>query len=171
MQKVKAILQCIDGISEWTGKIVAWFVLFMTLEMAYEVIARYFFNAPTKWAFDVSYMLGGTFFLLGACYTLRHGEHVRIDIFYSRFSPRTKGIVDVILTLLIFFPAWGILLWKLIPYVYHSWMIQEKALESFWRPPIYPFKTVMPIGVFLLLLQGTAEFIRSLFLAVRGKPL
>ena len=171
MEKAKTLVKWIDRISEWTGKIVAWLVLIMTFGMAYEVIARYFFNAPTKWAFDVSYMLGGTFFLMGVCYTLKHGGHVRIDIFYAGFSPRTKGIIDIIFSLIFFFPIWGVLLYKLIPYVYESWLIGERTMESHWRPIIYPFKTVMPVGVFLLLLQGIAEFIRSMFLAVRGKPL
>ena len=171
MEKIRTIVRCIDRISEWTGKIIAWLVLIMTLEMAYEVIARYFFNAPTKWSFDVSYMLGGTFFLMGACYTLRLGGHVRIDIFYAKFSAKTQAKIDAVLTLIFFFPMWVLLLYKLVPYVYQSWQIWERALESFWRPPIYPFKTVMPVRVLLLLLQGIAEFIRSIHLAIRGKPL
>lgn len=169
METVGVFLKGIDRLSEWTGKGVSWIVLVLTVAMGYEVIARYAFNAPTKWAYDISYMLGGTFFLLGAAYTLRVGGHVRIDLIYNRFTPRTRAIIDLAFTLLFFFPLWGMLLYKLIPYVYYSWAIGERTLESFWRPPIYPFKTVMPVGVLLLLLQGLAEFIRSLVVAVRGR--
>ena len=139
--------------------------------MGYEVFMRYLLNAPTKWAFDISYMLGGTFFLVGASYTLWMKGHVRIDIFYSRFSPRNQALIDVIFALIFFFPLWVGLFCKLIPYVYMSWQLGERSLESYWRPPIYPFKTVIPIGVFLLLLQGIAEFIRSLFMLIKGKRL
>ena len=171
MGTVSALIEGIDRLSEWTGKGVSWIVLILTAAMGFEVIARYAFNAPTKWAYDISYMLGGSFFLMGAAYTLRVGGHVRIDVIYNRFSPRIQAIIDLAFTLVFFFPLWGMLLYTLVPYVYHSWEIGERTLESFWRPPIYPFKTVMPVGVLLLLLQGLAEFIRSLTIAVRGKPL
>ena len=171
MGAVSALIKGIDRLSEWTGNGVSWIVLVLTAAMGFEVIARYAFNAPTKWAYDISYMLGGSFFLMGAAYTLRVGGHVRIDVIYNRFSPRVRAIIDVAFTLVFFFPLWGMLLYTLVPYVYHSWAIGERTLESFWRPPIYPFKTVMPVGVLLLLLQGLAEFIRSLTIAVRGRPL
>ncbi len=169
MKEMKAFLDILDSISEWTGKGISWIVLVITIMMGYEVLMRYAFNAPTKWAYDLTYMLGGTFFFVGASYTLRMKGHVRIDIIYNRFTPRTQALIDVIFSLIFFFPLWIGLLYNLIPYVYLSWSIAEKSLESYWRPPIYPFKTVMPIGVFLLLLQGTAEFIRSLSVLIRRK--
>ena len=168
---MKKFLNVIDRISELTGKGISWIVLILTVILGYEVFMRYFLNDPTKWAFDISYMLGGTFFLVGASYTLWMKGHVRIDIFYSRFSPRKQALIDVIFALIFFFPLWVGLFCKLIPYVYMSWQLGERSLESYWRPPIYPFKTVIPIGVFLLLLQGIAEFIRSLFMLIKGKRL
>ena len=164
-------LNVIDKISELTGKGISWIVLILTAILGYEVLMRYFFNAPTKWVYDISYMLGGTFFLVGASYTLRMKGHVRIDIFYNRFSPRGQALIDVIFTVIFFLPLWIGLCYKLIPYVYLSWQIGERSLESYWRPPIYPFKTVMPIGVFLLILQGIAEFIRSLLVLMKRRPL
>jgi len=165
------LVKLIDGISEWTGRGISWVVLVLTVVMGYEVFMRYVLDAPTKWAYDISYMLGGTFFLMGASYTLRMKAHVRIDIFYNQFPPRVQALIDVIFSLIFFFPLWVGLFCKLIPYVCLSWKIAERSLESYWRPPIYPFKTVMPIGVFLLILQGTAEFIRSLFVLTKGRPL
>jgi len=168
---MKKFLGIIDSISEATGKGVSWFVVILTAILGYEVMMRYAFNAPTKWAYDISYMFGGSFFLLGACYTLKMKGHVRIDIFYGQFSLRTQALIDVIFALIFFFPLFFGLLYFLIPHVYMSWQLAERSMESYWRPPIYPFKTVMPIGVFLLLLQGIAEFIRSLFVLIKGRPL
>ncbi len=170
-QEMKAFLNILDSISEWTGRGVSWIVLVITIMMGYEVLMRYVFNAPTQWAYDLTYMLGGTFFFVGATYTLKMRGHVRIDIIYNRFTPRTQALIDVIFSLIFFFPVWIGLLYNLIPYVYLSWSVAERSLESYWRPPIYPFKTVMPIGTFLLLLQGTAEFIRSLSVLIKGKSL
>lgn len=166
---MESFLRRIDWLSEWSGKAVSWFSVALMLVLTYEVIMRYAFKAPTIWAFDIGYMLGGPIFLVGAAYTLRRKGHVRIDMVYSRFSPRWQAYLDIIFTLIFFFPLWGILLVKLIPYVYYSWAFRENALESFWRPPIYPFKTVLPVGVALLLLQGIAEFIRSLNIVFKGR--
>jgi TRAP-type mannitol/chloroaromatic compound transport system permease small subunit len=166
---MKRLLNRIDRISELTGHAISWIVLLLTLILGYEVLMRYCFNSPTKWAYDISYMLGGTFFLLGAAYTLRMKAHVRIDLFYNQFSPRQRALIDVLFYLVFFFPLWIGLLYHLIPHVHMSWKLAERSLESYWRPPIYPFKTIMPIGVFLLLLQGLAEFVRSLTVLVKGE--
>jgi len=107
-------------------------------------------------------MLGGSFFTLGMGYTLLKNAHVRIDILSSRFSRRVQAAIDVTISVILFFPSFGLLLYHLIPYVYDSWVTGEKSLESFWRPPIYPFKTVLLISVVLLLLQGIAVLIRNL---------
>lgn len=167
---MKRLLNLIDRVSELTGRGISWIVLLLTFVLGYEVLMRYCFNAPTKWAYDISYMLGGTFFLLGAAYTLRMKGHVRIDLFYGQFSARKRALIDVFFYLLFFFPLWTGLLYYVIPHVYMSWALAERSLESYWRPPIYPFKTVMPIGVFLLLLQGFAEFVRSLTVLAKGEP-
>jgi TRAP-type mannitol/chloroaromatic compound transport system permease small subunit len=164
VRAMKTFLLITDGIIEWTGKIISWLVAVMTVVLGYEVLMRYYFNAPTAWAYDVSSMLGGTFWILGAGYTLMKHKHVRIDIIYSRFSRRTQALIDVIFTSVFFFPVWIGILYRMIPYVALSWQTKERSLESFWRPPIYPLKTVMLIGVCLLLLAGTAEFVRTILI-------
>jgi TRAP-type mannitol/chloroaromatic compound transport system permease small subunit len=161
MNKIDKLLRAIDGISEWSGKTVSWLVLILTLIIGYEIVMRYVFNAPTKWSFDISYMLGGSYFLLGEAYTLLKKKHVRIDIFYSRFSERKKARVDILFYLVFFFPLWIGLLYYMIPYVYLSWITDERSMQGYWMPILYPFKTVMPVGIFLFLLQGAAEFTRS----------
>ncbi|MBN1106855.1 MAG: TRAP transporter small permease subunit [Deltaproteobacteria bacterium] len=168
MERWIALTRWIDRLSEWSGKMVSWLVLVFTLVLGYEVIMRYAFNAPTKWTFDISYMLGGSYFLLGEAYTMLKRKHVRIDIFYVGFSPRKKALVDILFTLVFFFPLWGILLYYLIPYVYLSWVTGERSMQGYWMPILYPFKTVMPVGILLLLLQGVAEFIRSVIDLVHG---
>jgi TRAP-type mannitol/chloroaromatic compound transport system permease small subunit len=155
-------LDSIDKINERVGQIAKWLVVILTGVLVYDVFLRYIFNAPTIWAFDIGYMLGGSFFTLGMGYTLLHNAHVRIDIFYSKFSPKKQAIIDIILSLIVFFPAFGLLFFQLIPYVYRSWAEGERSLESFWRPPIYPFKTVLLISVAFLLLQGVGVFIKNL---------
>ena len=162
-------LKLIDNISEVTGRIISWLVIILTLVLGYEIVARYVFSAPTKWAFDLSYMIGGTFFLMGEAYTLKHRQHVRIDIFYGRFSPRVRAGIDVVFYLLLFFPLWGGILYALFPYVAFSWQVGERSMQGYWQPILYPFKTVMPIGVGLFMLQGAAEFCRSLIILVKGE--
>jgi len=166
---MRKIIRAIETISEWSGKIVCWLVLIFTIVLGYEIVMRYVFNAPTKWAFDISYMLGGTYFWLGEGYTLLKKKHVRIDIFYRTFSRRKQALVDIFFSLIFFFPLWGVLLYKLIPYVYLSWVTDERSMQGYWMPILYPFKTVMPVGVALLLLQGIAEMMRSILVLVRGE--
>jgi TRAP-type mannitol/chloroaromatic compound transport system permease small subunit len=168
---LRTVLRYIDRTSEITGKAVSWLAVLVTLALCYEVGSRYLFGSPTAWAFDISYMLGGTLFTIGAAWTLKTGGHVRVDVIYSRFSPRQRAILDTLLMAVLFFPLWIMLLGVSIPYVQFSWQIQERSLESFWRPPIYPFKTVMPIALFLFVLQGAAQWIRALAYAVWEKEL
>ena len=160
----------IDVLNQKVGSTASWLVLFFTAVLGYEVVARYVFNAPTKWVFDISYMLGGSFFLLGEGYTLMKKQHVRIDIFSARFSPRTRAWIDIIGYLLFFFPLWGGLFYFLLPYVAFSWQMGERSMQGYWQPVIYPFKTVMPIGVACLLLQGLADFLRKVQICITGEP-
>lgn len=136
--------------------------------LTYEVIARYFFNAPTSWAYDLTYMLYGAHFMLGAAYTLAKGGHIRTDFFYANWSPRRQGWIDALGYLLFFFP--GIFLFFLAGWenALHSWSIREVSEASPWRPPIYPFKMIVPVSALLLLLQGVAEFLKSLYAARKG---
>ena len=158
----------IDTFSEWTGKAVAWTMVPLFLGLTYEVISRYLFNAPTDWAFDVTYMLYGSQFMLGAAYTLMKGGHIRTDMFYEKFSPRKKGMVDAIGYLVFFFPAVLFLLVAGGDAAYRSWLMLEKSEISPWRPPIYPFKAMIPLAAVLLLIQGASEFLKSIYAARTG---
>ncbi len=104
-QGLLKLLKVIDAVSEWSGKLAAWMIIPMVGGVTYEVVARYAFNAPTAWAYDLTYMLYGSLFMLGAAYTLRKGGHIRTDFFYENFSIRTKGIIDASGYLFFFFPG------------------------------------------------------------------
>lgn len=168
MNSLKTVLSTIDRFNEMVARIFSWAMLALVLTMAYEVVARYVFNAPTLWSYDLSYFLGSLTLMLGMAYTLRVKGHVSIDIFYSRFSPRVQALLYVIFALLLFFPLWGIMVSVMIPHMMFSWAEQEKSWVGTWQPIIYPFKTWITLGAIMLLLQGIAEFIRDLVVLVKG---
>ncbi len=169
MNALRCIIRTIDSVSELTAKVIIWLVLVLTAIISYEIFSRYVLNAPTKWSFDLSYMIGGTFFLMGEAWTLKRKQHVRIDIFYRLFSRKTRAVIDIVMYFALFFPLWGGILYALIPYVQFSWEIGERSMQGYWQPIIYPFKTVMPIAVSMLLLQGLAEVLRNLVFICGGE--
>lgn len=169
MTSLRAIIRTIDGLSEWSGRAVAWLLVPMVLSLVYEVAARYLFAAPTVWAYDATFMLYGTFFMLGAAFTLKRKGHIRTDFFYANWSPRTQGTVDALLYLLCYFPALAIFLWVSWEYAATSWARSERIVTSPWMPPVYPFKTVLPVTAGLLLLQGVSEFLKSAHAARTGR--
>ena len=86
-----ATIRALDSVALWSGRIVAWLIVPMVGSLVWEVVARYFFNAPTEWAYDMTFMLYGTFFMIGSAWTLQRGSHIRTDIYYERWSPRTRA--------------------------------------------------------------------------------
>lgn len=163
---MNVFLRFADRLSEYCSRIFAWLIVPMVGGLFYEVVARYVFDAPTVWAYDLTYMLYGTLFIMGSAYALSKNRHVRIDVFYQSFSPRWKGIADACLYLLLFFPPMVVLLVKGVSYAAHSWSMHEVSPAGAWRPPLYPLKTVLPVAVSVLLVQGLAQFIRSVRLAI-----
>jgi len=160
-------IRVIDTVSDRVGRIVAWLIIPLVGALTFEVFARYLFNAPTVWAYDVSYMLYGSLFMLGAGYALLRGGHIRTDMLYQNWSPRTQGAIDAVCYLFLFFPAMLFLLWMGGQEAWHAWTIGERSDASPWRPILYPFKAVIPVTAVLLLAQGVSEFLKSLY-AVRA---
>jgi len=165
------IVGAIDAIAEGSGRIFAWLIIPLVASLTYEVLARYIFSAPTIWAYDLSYMLYGAHFMLGAGYTLLKGGHIRTDIFYQNWSPRTQGKVDALLYLLLFFPGMIFFFWMGGQEFWQAWSIGERSDASPWRPILYPLKATLPLGALLLLVQGVSELIKSGHLALRGRPI
>jgi TRAP-type mannitol/chloroaromatic compound transport system permease small subunit len=168
MNTLSSVLSFIDRVSTWSGKAVAWCGLVLILELVYDTAARYVFNAPTEWSYDISYMLYGTMFMVGTSYTLHLDEHVRIGILYDRVSRRFRALIDIIGYVLFFFPVTIALFCWGFDFAAASWKMAEHAGVSMWSPPIYPFKTVIPVTALLLFLQGSAEFIRSVVFFTKG---
>ncbi|HVE48910.1 MAG TPA: TRAP transporter small permease subunit [Casimicrobiaceae bacterium] len=154
------VAAAIDAITRLVGKAIAWLIIPMVMSLVWEVVARYLFNAPTVWAYDMTFMLYGTFFMLGSAWTLQRGGHIRTDIYYSRWSPRTRALVDLVCYLVLFFPAIAIFGWLGWGYFLRSFELNERIVTSPWLPIVWPFKFVIPLTAALLVLQGIAETIR-----------
>ena len=163
------VLRSIDSISTWSGKIVAWLIFPMVGSLVFEVVARYLFDSPTLWAYDMTFMLYGSFFMLGAAYTLQQKGHIRTDSFYSAWSVQHQGWVDTACYLVFFFPAMIAFLVVTWDYFAHSFAQSERIVTSPWMPIIYPFKFVMPLSTLLLLVQGVSEFLKSVYAGLRGE--
>ena len=168
LSQVTPIIRALDRFSEWAGRLIAWLIFPMVLSLVYEVTARYFFNAPTVWAYDMTYMLYGAFFMLGAGFTLKRGGHIRTDMLYARWSPRVQAIVDTACYLLLFFPPLIALFWVGGEFFLKSLERSERVVSSPWMPVIYPLKAVIPVACLLLMVQGLAELGRSILAAVGG---
>ncbi len=159
-------LRIVDAISTWVGKTVGWAILILTFVTCYEVFLRYVFGAPTTWAFDASYMLYGALFMLAGAYTLSRNSHVRGDFLYRAWQPRTQAGMDLTLYVLFFFPGILALLYSGFGFAELSWLMKERSSASPSGPPVYHFKTLIPVTGALMLLQGIVEFMRCI-LAVR----
>ncbi len=163
------IVLLVDTLNLWVGRSVAWLVLPLMAAMVYEVTARYLFAAPTIWAYDVSRMLYGAMFMLGAAYALSRGVHIRADFLYRNWPVRAQGWVDTALYLLLYFPALLIFAKISFDYAAVSFARGERGMDTAWMPPLGPVKAALAAGVILLLLQGVAELIKSWYAATRGR--
>jgi TRAP-type mannitol/chloroaromatic compound transport system permease small subunit len=162
-------IEVIDAIANWCGRAVAWLIIPMTIAVTWEVVARHFFRAPTIWAFDVTYMLYGTHFMIGTAYTLMRVGHVRTDMLYQNWSIRRQNWIDAVGYFFFFFPAMILLFYFGWQEFSHSWSIGETSDASPWRPIVYPFKGVIPLTALLLLLQGIAELLKSIYAIRTGR--
>lgn len=165
----RKVVHGIDVFSDWTGKVVCLMVVPIIFVMVYEVIARKFFIAPTLWSFDISRMLYGMSFMLGAAYALMRGLHIRADFIYRGFSVRTQGRVDLALYIIFFMPAMGFLLYAGYEFALKSILTGERAGDSTWAPQIWPVKASLFLGVLFLLIQGISEILKAWYAATRGK--
>ncbi len=159
------VISWIDIFNLWVGKFVSWLLVPMCLAMVYEVLARKYFVAPTVWAYDVSRMLYGAMFMLGAGYALSRGVHIRADFIYRNWSPRTQGLVDATLYIVLFFPGIAIFMYMATDYATESWIRSERANDTSWMPMLGPIKTAIPLGALFLILQGISELCKSLYAA------
>lgn len=166
MEKFIAIA---DSISAWFGRAFAWCILIMTFGVGYEVFVRYVLRDPTSWAFDLSYIMYGSLFMMGGAYTLARDGHVRGDFLYRLWKPQTQAKVEVVLYFLFFFPGILALIiagWK---YASRSWRYHEVSVMSPANVPIFQFKTIIVAAGILLLIQGAAQVCRCILCIKTGK--
>jgi len=166
---MKYILKAIDLSTDWLAKVSRWFIVVIIIAIVIEVFMRYVMNNPTLWAYETSMMTGAALYAFGFSYAERLKAHVRVDVFYHKYSPRQKAINDAILGILFFLPVIVVTLWGSWAWVLKSWSIHEKSVESFWYPPLYPLRTVIFIGWALLLLQGLAGLYRDFYHWIKGR--
>lgn len=157
---MKRVLHRIDQVNTWIGQLFGWCALILTLFVTYEVFSRYAFKNPHAWAFDVMNMLYGALFMMAGAYTLGKNGHVRGDVLYGFFPPRLQALLDLILYILFFFPGVIALVWAGYNYASESFVINEHSTITADGPPIYPFKAIIPIAGFALIMQGIVEVVR-----------
>lgn len=157
---IERLLHNVDAVSTWAGKAAAWLIIGLTATVCIEVFKRYALNAPTAWIFDANNMLYGTLFMMAGAYALAQNAHVRGDFLYGSMKPRTQAALDLILYVVFFLPGIAALLYAGYRFAALSWRIGEHSSVMAEGPPIYPFKTIIPIAGTLLLLQGGAEIVR-----------
>ena len=159
---VNRVIYAIDELSRTVGHAFAWCLVILTIGTTYEVFVRYVLNEPTSWAFDFSYLMYGAMFYMAGAYTLSRGGHVRADMFFRLWQPRTQATVELVLYVIFFFPGVLALVLSGWGYGFESMRIRESSVNSPAGVPIWPLKMLIPFGAALLALQGVAEVLRCL---------
>jgi len=171
-------LYFIDRFSAWVGKSFAWCILVLALATTYEVFVRYVLRDPTSWAFDISYIMYGTQFMMAGGYALSRNAHVRGDFVYRLWPPRIQACIELVLYFLFFYPGVLALIYAGIAYAAESWSYMpygpsglrgEISINSPAGVPVFPLKTILPIASAVLLLQGIAETIRCVLCIKTGE--
>src|SRR3954462_4344345 len=165
MQK---LLLTIDKISTFVGQAFSWLIVALTLMISWEVFSRYALDHPHPWAFDVMIIMYGTLFMMAGAYTLAKNGHVRGDVLYGFFPPRLQASLDLALYLLFFIPGVVAFVWAGYNYAAESWVINEHSNITADGPPIYPFKTIIPVAGAFILVQGIVEIIRCIICLKTG---
>jgi TRAP-type mannitol/chloroaromatic compound transport system permease small subunit len=166
MQK---LLLFVDKVSTWVGQAFSWLIVALTLHITWEVYSRYVLDHPRAWAFDAMIMMYGTLFMMAGAYTLAKNSHVRGDVIYGFFTPRAQAILDLTLYIVFFIPGIVALTYAGYFYAADSWRINEHSNITYEGPPVYPFKTVIPLAGAFVLAQGIVEIIRCIICIKQGE--
>ena len=166
---IQNLLYTIDAISTWVGKLAAWMIIALMTVVCIEVFKRYILVAPTAWIFDGENMLYGTLFMIAGAYTLAQNAHVRGDFVYSSMRPRLQAWLDLILYVVFFIPGIAALIYAGYYYAADSWRIAEHSNVTAEGPPVYHFKSMIPVAGALVMLQGIAEMVRCVICIKTGE--
>ena len=159
----------VDKVSTKVGHAFSWLILALTLMISWEVFSRYVLDHPHPWAFDVMIMMYGAMFMMSGAYTLSKNGHVRGDVLYGFFPPRLQAGLDLALYILFFIPGVVALAWAGYTYAAESWAIKEISNITADGPPVYPFKTIIPLAGAMLLVQGVVEILRCIVCLQKGE--
>ena len=166
---IQRFIYMVDQLNKTVGHAFAWCIIILTFGTCYEVFVRYVLNAPTSWAFDMSYLLYGAVFYMAGAYTLSRGGHVRADMFYRLWSQRTQAVVELTLYVLFFFPGILALVIAGSGYGFESMRLREVSVNSPAGVPIWPLKMMISVGAGLMALQGFAEVLRCVLCLREGR--
>lgn len=164
---LKKILHGVDKISSFIGKIDSFLLIVIIAATFYEVVVRYFFKSPTSWSNELCSIIFGIYVMLGGCYVHLNKAHVTMDIFSSKFSLRTKALVDII-TFVFTFTFLFVMIWKGGQRAIQSIQMNEHS-PTVWAPTMIPTRLALPVGCFFFLLQGLAQFVRDIIILIKGE--
>ncbi|PWW32356.1 TRAP-type mannitol/chloroaromatic compound transport system permease small subunit [Cytobacillus oceanisediminis] len=168
MNALKKISKFLDNTNDWVGKVSSWSVIIMMLLVVYEVVSRRIFNSPTIWTFEVTTMVFGFHFMMVAAYGVLHKVMVSVDMLYEKFSAKKQAILDLITYTIFFMPFVIGVLYGSSKFAWISWLQKEVSWTAF-APPLYPFKAIIPVAFFFLLLQGISEMIKRIVILAEGE--
>lgn len=168
MSTLHALVRAIDRFTDYSGRLLAWFSLFMALLTSVIVVMRYGFNLGSITAQEAVIYMHGCLFMLGAAFALKAGSHVRVDIFYQRFSPRSKAWVNSLGGIIFLLPLCIFIFGVSWNYVLESWAIRESSPEPGGIPAVFLLKSLLPMMAANLLVQGVAETLRNALVLIEG---
>ena len=165
----RTYVRAVDTLNQKIGSVLKYAIILIFFCMGFEIILRYGLNSPTLWAGEMTQMVFGVYIILSGGYILKHGGHVNVDLFTSRLSSRSKAVLDIF-TSCLFFIFSGVMIYFGLSLAWESISMMETS-QSAWNPPIWPLKTMVPLGAVLLFLQGVSKLIRDIVLAATGEEL
>ena len=165
---IRLYVRSVDTFHRWVGRFAMRLIFVMAAIMLYAIFSRLFLGRPVNWVMEMSQFLLAAYYLLGGPYSMQLGAHVRMDLFYSRLTPRKRAVTDAFTILFVLFYL-GVLFWGGIWSTEYAWSYNQ-VNSSAWRPPMWPIKAIMTIGIFLMLLQAISTFFKDLAMAC-GRPI
>lgn len=169
LKPVRSFCLIVDKINEIIAKSAAWLIIPLIITIGYEVVARYIFNSPTIWSYEMTYFISSLLIMMSMAYTFKIKGHVGIDILINKFPVRVQAFLFVLFSLVFFFPMWFLILKVMIPNVIFAFNSNEKSWVGSWLPVIWPFKAWIVTGLVMLFLQGVVEVIRNIEIIRTGR--
>jgi TRAP-type mannitol/chloroaromatic compound transport system permease small subunit len=166
---MRTYLRVVDNVNEWLGQAAKWLLLVLVAVVFVDILARYVFNIGLVWAYETAQMMGASINVLGWGYVRLHRSHIRIDVIYNKFSEKTRVVLDIVFTFVLFFPVFAVFLYTAWKWMVFAWIENESMTMSHWYPPASPMRTVFVMGLILLFLQFVAETIRDLYFLKYGR--